>query len=129
VGSKSNTWCGQCPKCLFAFIILSPFISPKKLVGIFGKNLFEKESLLPDFKELIGESATKPFECVGTIDEINLALSETIKRYNPPLPYLLNYYHTLPTEDMHPDVAHIDLDNTSHYLDDQFMKILEKAVR
>ena len=26
VGSKQDIWCGNCPKCLFAYIILSPFI-------------------------------------------------------------------------------------------------------
>ena len=39
-GSKQNIWCGKCPKCLFAFIILSPFLSKEELIEIFSKNLF-----------------------------------------------------------------------------------------
>lgn len=31
VGSKTDIWCGNCPKCLFAYIILSPFIKPEIL--------------------------------------------------------------------------------------------------
>ena len=29
VGSKEDIWCGHCAKCLFAYIILSPFIPPR----------------------------------------------------------------------------------------------------
>ena len=41
-GSKTDEWCCNCPKCLFAFTILSPFIPTIELVHIFGKNLFEQ---------------------------------------------------------------------------------------
>ncbi|MBR1769867.1 MAG: UDP-N-acetylmuramoyl-L-alanine--D-glutamate ligase [Bacteroidales bacterium] len=78
-GSKTDIWCGHCPKCLFAFIILSPFISVKELENIFGKNLFEDMSLLKEFKELTGESEVKPFECVGTVEEVNIALALRIR--------------------------------------------------
>ncbi len=80
-GSKTNVWCGNCPKCLFAAIILSPFVEPQKLNSIFGSNLFEKSELLPALEELCGRVAVKPFECVGTVDEVNLALSLAMQRY------------------------------------------------
>ncbi|MFA6806482.1 MAG: hypothetical protein WCR29_03595, partial [Bacteroidales bacterium] len=38
-GSKTDVWCLECPKCLFAYIILSPFISPTKLQDYLGENL------------------------------------------------------------------------------------------
>ena len=93
VGSKQTpwVWCGNCPKCLFVYIILSPKLYKNDLVNIFGKDLFEDENLLPTFKELIGDAKTKPFECVGTIKEVRYALSLTIKK-NDNLPYLLKYY-------------------------------------
>ncbi len=91
VGSKTDIWCGNCPKCLFVYIILSPFIEPLKLEGIFGSDLFEKEELLEDFKKLIGEAKEKPFECVGSRDEINFALCEAIGKYDE-LPVLLEFY-------------------------------------
>lgn len=75
VGSKQNIWCGKCPKCLFAFIILSPFLSKEELIEIFSKNLFEDKDLEEYFLQLCGERQTKPFECVGTISEVRAALS------------------------------------------------------
>ncbi len=90
-GSKEDIWCGNCPKCLFVFIIMSPFISPEKLEEIFGSNLFEKEGLRDDFAKLIGLTPEKPFECVGSRDEINTALCQAVKRYEK-LPLLLDFY-------------------------------------
>lgn len=94
VGSKSKPWkwCCNCPKCLFPFIILSPFLEKEKLVEIFGENLFEKESLLQTFIELCGYSQNKPFECVGTYEEVRFAVSKTIQNIEGNLPFLLQYY-------------------------------------
>lgn len=80
-GSKQDVWCGNCPKCLFAFIILSPFVEREALCKVFGKNLFEDENLKGYLLQLCGQSAQKPFECVGTIDEVNTALAMRLKRY------------------------------------------------
>lgn len=90
-GSKQDIWCGNCPKCLFVFIILSPFLTPKDLENIFGKNLFKSKELLKDFQKLIGALPEKPFECVGERDEINFALCGAVSKYKD-LPYLLKYY-------------------------------------
>ncbi len=70
VGSKTDSWCGHCPKCLFTWIILSPFLSHEKLVAIFGKDLMADASLQPIMEELNGTAAVKPFECVGTVEEV-----------------------------------------------------------
>ena len=70
VGSKTDSWCGHCPKCLFTWIILSPFLSKERLTAIFGKDLMAVESLRPVFEELNGTAAVKPFECVGTVEEV-----------------------------------------------------------
>lgn len=74
-GSKQNIWCGECPKCLFAFIILAPFVSKEELIAIFSKNLFEDKDLEEYFLQLCGERQTKPFECVGTVSEVRAALA------------------------------------------------------
>lgn len=74
-GSKTDIWCCNCPKCLFAYIILSPFIDDATMISIFGEDLLDKPSLQQYFDELSGIAANKPFECVGTIDEVNKALS------------------------------------------------------
>ncbi|GHV34919.1 hypothetical protein FACS1894178_3400 [Bacteroidia bacterium] len=90
VGSKQDIWCCNCAKCLFAFIILSPFIEKEKLSEIFGENLLDKPSLRKEFEELTGIAAVKPFECVGTVAEVNQALAMFKAKYPDDTSYLLN---------------------------------------
>ncbi len=68
-GQKTNSWCGQCAKCLFAYTILFPFLGEQQMVSIFGQNLFENEDLLETAQDLIGKTKHKPFDCVGTYEE------------------------------------------------------------
>ncbi len=91
-GSKTDSWCGKCPKCLFTWIILSPFLSKEKLTAIFGKDLMADASLQPIFEELNGTAAVKPFECVGTVEEVRACIEavggnrdgvyEILRRFN-----------------------------------------------
>ncbi len=91
-GSKTDSWCGKCPKCLFTWIILSPFLSKEKLTAIFGKDLMADASLQPIFEELNGTAAVKPFECVGTVEEVRACMEavggnrdgvdEILRRFN-----------------------------------------------
>jgi hypothetical protein len=91
-GSKTDSWCGKCPKCLFTWIILSPFLSKEKLTAIFGKDLMADASLQPIFEELNGTAAVKPFECVGTVEEVRACMqavggnrdgvNEILRRFN-----------------------------------------------
>src|SRR5574341_1430218 len=74
VSSATPRWCGECPKCLFVFLLLSAFLPKKNLIVIFGRNLYEDTSLLPLFRELLGLTGIKPFECVGTPEETRLGL-------------------------------------------------------
>ncbi len=97
VGSKEKEWkwCCNCAKCLFAYIILSPYLYKEKLVKIFGEDLYEKSNLLNTFIELTGNGETKPFDCVGTFEEVNFAICKTIENIEEKemeLPYLLKYY-------------------------------------
>lgn len=93
VGSKTDSWCGKCPKCLFTFIILSPFVEHTKLVRIFAGDLFEDKTLIPLLDQLTGIAEEKPFECVGTLDEVNAALKYCLEKFpNDKLPALLQHY-------------------------------------
>ena len=74
VGSKKGIWCLDCPKCLFVYIILSPFLTEEELKDIFSQKLLDKESLDKDFRELTGIDENKPFECVGTRREVMTAM-------------------------------------------------------
>ncbi len=98
-GSKQDIWCGHCPKCLFVFLILSPFLSHQRLVEIFGTDLTDDASMQEDFEKLIGMGKEKPFECVGSRDEVNAAICLTIERMEQdgePLPRLLAWYRQQP---------------------------------
>lgn len=101
---KSVTWCRKCPKCLFIFISLYPFLDKEQMTKIFGENLFEKITLLPTMLALIGETDFKPFECVGTRKESLIAFYLSWKRairersshssvkVKKELPFLLKYF-------------------------------------
>ena len=128
LGSKKNPWewCNNCPKCLFVFTILSPFLYKDELVDIFGEDLFLREDFLNTFLELAGKSDQKPFECVGTYSEVRYAISKTIRKSNK-LPYLLQYYKD------HYDLEDEGLDlenkfNNEHNLDEHFLNLLKEEL-
>jgi hypothetical protein len=81
-GSKENKWCCNCPKCLFAYIILAPFIEKNTLLQIFGEDLLNKPEMKHFLNQLTGKEATKPFECVGTVEEVVTAL-KMVKNLTP----------------------------------------------
>ncbi len=92
-GSKTDTWCCSCPKCLFTFIILSPFLGLDRLSAIFGKNLLDQPSMAEILRQFTGAADEKPFDCIGTISEVNLALCEAVRMQGEkPLPALLQLY-------------------------------------
>jgi UDP-N-acetyl-alpha-D-muramoyl-L-alanyl-L-glutamate epimerase len=66
-------WCGDCPKCRFVQLTLAPFLDREDLVGRLGFDALDDPAQLPGVRALIDPDA-KPFECVGTIDEAQLAL-------------------------------------------------------
>jgi len=97
LSARKPKWCLKCPKCLFVFTLLYPFLKEKDLVKIFGKNLFEDKSLLPLMLQLLGKKETKPFECVGTKKETILAFSLALKqaKKRKKLPFLLKQFEEL----------------------------------
>jgi len=131
VGSKTNIWCGKCSKCLFTFIILSPFIKPKVLVEIFGNNLLDDRELKVYFNELTGVAEVKPFECVGTVDEVNIALCLAMKMYDGELPFLLKYFKK--SKDFNYcknaiKMSKLSYLETEHFLEDKFLKLLKTSL-
>ena len=126
-GSKNAewNWCCKCPKCLFTFIIMSPFIDIKDLTNIFKENMLDKEEMLETFLELIGVKETKPFDCVGTFDEVNYALKLDLQKYNN-LPYLLKYYKDNFNIDVTRDIENEY--NTNNNLNEYFENILKEAL-
>ena len=119
LGSKKTPWewCCKCPKCLFVFIILRAFLPLSKLEEIFGCNMLDDKMLEKDFLELIGEADTKPFECIGTIDEVKYALNRIISDGDKS--YLTNLYKEKYFEDIEIDIHSLYYENNvpSEYLD------------
>ncbi|MEV4512196.1 hypothetical protein AB0K00_24895 [Dactylosporangium sp. NPDC049525] len=70
----TDRWCGHCPKCRFVFLAMAPFTGRERLLGIFGTDIFADATQLPGYRELMGLTAHKPFECVGEIEESVVAL-------------------------------------------------------
>lgn len=75
--SRRRLWCGECPKCHFVFLCLSPFMDREALQGIFGgRDLFAEPDQREGFLELLNaDGRMKPFECVGEPDECRAALT------------------------------------------------------
>lgn len=104
VGQKEEKWCGHCAKCLFVCIMMQAFLSKEEVIAIFGRDMLNDETMLDLFKELTGIAENKPFECVGTRDEVNLAVMMGIRRFERdglPLPRLYAYYLTTPYADVY----------------------------
>lgn len=90
---KTDGWCLTCAKCLFIYLLMSNFVNQDEMIKIFGENLLDKKEMLNYFLELLGKTESKPFECVGTIEEVNFTVNNLIKKSNGNLPYLLKYYN------------------------------------
>jgi UDP-N-acetyl-alpha-D-muramoyl-L-alanyl-L-glutamate epimerase len=71
---RVDRWCGHCPKCRFVYLCLAPFVARERLVGIFGGDLLDEEGQLGGYRELLGLTGFKPFECVGEVEESQVAL-------------------------------------------------------
>ena len=132
LGSKTNVWCLGCPKCLFVYIILSPFISPIKLEKIFGANLLNEKKFLEDFKKLIGQNPNKPFECVGSREEVNMAVNMAIKKLrskNGKIPYLYQEYMktNIFTPDSNSDTDYKKYWDAQHLIPKEFMRFAEMS--
>jgi UDP-N-acetyl-alpha-D-muramoyl-L-alanyl-L-glutamate epimerase len=131
-GSKTDSWCCKCPKCLFTWVILAPFVDESQLESIFGDNLMHNPQLISYLDQLSGIAREKPFECVGTIREVNIALAAIVSAHSEkPLPVLLNHfrnsanYTTYETSDLSELLKKFD---TNHFLPVSFEKILRKAI-
>ena len=88
--------------------------------------------MIPYFKELTGIEDVKPFECVGTIEEVNAALLLYIQKNKfKKLPLLLDYYSNTTQFETYSIPASEKLLrewNPQHFLQPAFIEILEQAM-
>ncbi len=78
--SNSLFWCCECSKCAFVFNQLCAWLPHKDVVAIFGQDLYQQEALLDLYRELLGVVGNKPFECVGTAEEVASAFELCFRR-------------------------------------------------
>ncbi len=86
---REGSWCKQCAKCLSTFALLYPFLQNDDVTRIFGADLFERAEALPLIRELLGFTEHRPFECVGTTEEMLVALYLSVQKAEA-------RHHTLP---------------------------------
>ncbi|MBR3210984.1 MAG: hypothetical protein IKF71_03490 [Bacilli bacterium] len=126
LGSKEKDWkwCCNCSKCLFIYIILSPFLTKVERINIFGQDLYQREDLLEMFQEILGYSKNKPFECVGTYEEARYAVSQVVQKGEEG--YLLDYYREHYPLEL--DGSFIEKYNEENHLDEQYNTMIKKEL-
>jgi len=94
-GIKQGTlWCGTCAKCAFMYALLSAFLPKDTVDAVFKRNLYEDITLLPLYQELLGLKNVKPFDCVGTPDEVRLAMMMASSRGEYRYDDIMKYFET-----------------------------------
>jgi len=73
MGATSDGWCGDCPKCRFVQLVLAPFSDRTELTAALGFDALGDAAQVEGFAAML-DPTTKPFECVGTVEEVRLAL-------------------------------------------------------
>ena len=123
LGSKRNMWCCNCAKCLYVYILLAAFLDDEQLSEIFGCNMLEKAELSDMLDGLVMDGEDKPFECVGTKDEVRLSLQMALERRSGHVPPLLERFHELfPNFNPVNLTGYFDKDN---FVPKQFLPLLE----
>ena len=86
---------------------------------------------MEDFDKLCGILPEKPFECVGSRDEVNASVTEAISKYaarQMPLPVLLKHYQDEAVVPAIPFAKYIKQYSTEHALNEYFEKIIKDAL-
>lgn len=129
LGSKNDVWCHECPKCLFIYLLFSPFLSQDELEDIFGVNMLEDIKNIEEFEKLIGVTDEKSFECVGSRAEVNFAIKKAINNMSDDeLPLLLQIYKE---RYYNIDNSNIDFDkyfDSNNYVSDELLEIIKNEV-
>jgi hypothetical protein len=130
VGSKQGVWCGQCAKCVFVAAMLSPFLAPEAVAQVFGTNPLAQMKLLPLLEQLTGLAETKPFECVGTVNEVRAALVLTAAHLHSP-PALITHmftHHAALMPSVEQALAHLREWNSEHAVPAALVPLLQREI-
>ncbi|HSX16910.1 MAG TPA: hypothetical protein VLH86_02305 [Patescibacteria group bacterium] len=113
-------WCGECPKCAFTFLMLTPFIDRDKLETLWGgKNLLLDPARETTYRQLLGIEGGKPLDCVGEIKESRSAMRRAQEIY-PELKE--KYSFDLPDDYDYRKIA-------SHHMPAELFEILQAGIK
>ncbi len=73
-GGMGRRWCGKCSKCVFASALLTSWLDDAGIATVFGVSPLADAENLPIVEQLLGLRDHKPWDCVGTPDEVTAAL-------------------------------------------------------
>lgn len=132
VGSKKGIWCGHCAKCLFVCVMLSAYLPQNEIRDIFGVDMLNDETMMELFEQLTGLVDDKPFECVGTRDEVNVAICmaiRTMQETDKEIPLLYQKYMSSSYYNAYKD-RKVDMTawNSENGLPENYQVILKKKL-
>ena len=91
--TAAKWFCGACAKCAFVFLLGSAHTDPMKIRRLMGFNLLNDLQLI---KSLADPEVRKPLECVGTKEEVWVALEDIwLKKVWRESPGLSYYSHCI----------------------------------
>jgi hypothetical protein len=130
-GTADATWCMACAKCAFVVLVMTAS-SPEAATHIWHTQAINTPSLVPYLTELLDPNQQKPFECVGTLEECQLAAKFICSRKDAELTdgtrkllqtynsELKNYENLLD----YPLISHID----PHLIPTEYKHVLNEIV-
>ena len=90
--TSARLFCGACAKCAFVFLLGAAHTDPMKICGLMGANLLDDLELI---RSVADPEVRKPLECVGTKEEVWVALEDIwqkrVWRESPGLKYFAQY--------------------------------------
>jgi len=69
-------WCAKCPKCAYVWVNYMAYLDTDLVNNIFNhQNLFDLPENQLAFRQMLGLEEHTPFECIGQIQEVQLAFA------------------------------------------------------
>ncbi len=120
-------WCGDCPKCRFASLMLALYLPRTEVSTIIGRDLWADAGQTEGFANLCGFNGHKPFECVGEIEESRVAalqLLDSAEYADSPVLESLRAYLE-PVRDSLPSLDELLQPSSQHLLPEEFQHVID----
>ena len=110
------------------YILLAAFLDDETLIKIFGCNMLVKSEFSEMLDGLMLDGEDKPFECVGTKDEVRLSLKMALDRRKDPPVLLKRFAEKLPNYVTKPLAEYSNYFDKINFVPEKFLKYLEKTI-